>query len=57
MGEEDALTIWAYRTYPGGEPENDHTDRRFGRWMTETFSPDVNRWVVLISIYEEPNGR
>jgi hypothetical protein len=57
MGEEDALTIWAYREYPGGEPENDRADRQFGLWAIDTFPPDVKRWVVLISIYEEPNGR
>jgi hypothetical protein len=57
MGEPDALTVWAHREDPPCEPEADPTDWDFGTWMIDTFSPEVNCWFGLITIYEAPDGR
>jgi hypothetical protein len=54
-GDEPTIVIQA--TVEGTGPGDDARERLWGQWKVETFSPDISRHFVLLTVYEESHGR
>lgn len=49
------ITLWCHRNDPG--PIRDLTNWNWGAWFVETFPPEVCEHFVMLSCYENSDGR
>ncbi len=56
-GVAPRLVIWAHRDDLPADAGFDRTDWDWGGWQTATFSPEVCRHFVMLSVYGDADGR